>query len=171
MIKLICEKLPRILKNKKRLEKELNVKIKNRGKEVYISGKAEDEYSAEKVIEALEFGFPFSSAMEIAKEDLLFEVLNIKEFANSKNLERIRGRIIGRKGGTLKTISHLSNCSLELKDNKIGIIGLPEDIKNAEEACRLLLKGTKQANVYAYLEKHHPRQILDLGLKEIKKKK
>ena len=55
MKKIISEKLPRILKNKKRLEKELLVKITNRGKEVFIDGDPEEEYYAEKVIESLEF--------------------------------------------------------------------------------------------------------------------
>ena len=47
---LISEKIARILKNKKRLEKELNVKITNSGKEVSVSGDSVDEYIAEKVI-------------------------------------------------------------------------------------------------------------------------
>jgi len=171
MKKIIVEKLPRIIKNKDRLEKELNITIKMRGKEVYISGKAEEEYIAEKIIEALDFGFPFSNALEIKKEDFIFEILNIKEYATQKNLERIRGRIIGKAGRTLKTISSLSECFLELSGNKLGIIGYAENIRKVEEACKILIKGSKQANVYAYLEKHRPEPIIDLGLKEVKKKK
>ncbi|HPD81552.1 MAG TPA: KH domain-containing protein [Candidatus Pacearchaeota archaeon] len=170
MIKLISEKITRIIKNKKNLEKDLNVKIKNRGKEIYLSGEPEDEYIAEKIIEALEFGFPFSTAMLIKKEDFDFMAINIKSCANQKNLERVRGRIIGKNGKTLKTLSNLSNCSFEIKNNQIGIIGDPDCIKNAEEACKLLLKGSKHANVYSYLEKHHPEPIFDLGLKEPKKR-
>ncbi|MFH1503463.1 MAG: KH domain-containing protein [Candidatus Diapherotrites archaeon] len=169
MIKLICEKVIRIIKNKKKLEEELNVEITNRGKEIYISGEPEDEYTAEKVIESLEFGFPFSTAIHIKKEDLIFEIINIKDYTNQKNLKRVRGRIIGKDGKTIKTISNLSMCNLEMKDNKIGIIGDPECIENAEEACKLLLKGSKQANVYAYLEKHRIEPVIDLGLKEVKK--
>ncbi len=171
MIKLICEKIERIIKNKKKLEEELNIKITNRGKEVYISGEPEDEYIAEKVIESLEFGFPFSAALQIKKEDILFEVLNIKECTSQKNLERVRGRVIGKGGKALKTISSLSDCYIELSGNKVGIIGNCENIKNAEEACKLLLKGSKHANVYAYLEKHRPMPLIDLGLKEVKKNK
>ena len=43
---LICEKLPRITKNKKRLERVLGVKITNRGKEVSVEGEPEAEYAA-----------------------------------------------------------------------------------------------------------------------------
>jgi ribosomal RNA assembly protein len=169
MKKIICEKIARIIKNKDKLEKVLNVSIENRGKEVYISGKSEEEYTAEKIIEALDFGFPFANALEIKKEDFLFEILNIKEYSTQKNFERVRGRIIGKDGKTLRTISNLSDCHIELAGNKLGIIGYAENIRTVEEACKLLIRGSNQANVYAYLEKHRLEPIVDLGLKEIKK--
>lgn len=170
MIKLIVEKLARITKNRKKLEAVLDVKIENRGTEIYIEGLPENEYTAEKVILALDFGFPYSVAIEVKTEDLAFQSLNIKDYTNQKNLPRVRGRIIGAGGKTLKTISTLSNCYMELKDNKIGIIGEYESLKYAEEALILLIKGTKTGNVYAYLEKHHPEELIDLGLKSSKDK-
>lgn len=171
MKKIISEKVARITKNKEALEKELNVFIKIKENEIYISGKPEDEYIAEKVIEAIDFGFPFHNALKIKKEDFLFEKLNIKENTTQKNFERVRGRIIGKDGKALKTICSLSGCYIEIEGNKVGIIGNAEDISNVEEACKLLIKGTKHANVYAYLEKHKIEPIFDLGLKEPKKKK
>ena len=170
MLKLIVEKLARITKSRKKLEEILEVKITNRGTEVYIEGSPENEYIAEKVILALDFGFPFSVAVEIKTEDLVFETLNIKEFTNQKNLARVRGRVIGMGGKTIKTISTLSNCYLEMKDNQVGIIGEPEFIKNAQEALILLIQGSKQGNVYAYLEKHQPEKLIDLGLRSNKDK-
>jgi len=169
MKKIICEKIARIIKSKKNLEKELNIKIEINGKEVSFSGNPEDEYIAEKVIEALEFGFPFASALDIKKDDFIFEILNIKEYATQKNFERIRGRIIGKDGKALRTISSLSECHIELAGNKLGIIGYAENIRSVEEACKLLISGSKHANVYAYLEKHRVEPIIDLGLKEVKK--
>lgn len=171
MKKIICEKAIRIVKNKDNLEKELNVKIGINGKEISFSGKPENEYIAEQVIEALNLGFPFSDALKIKKENILFEILNIKEYAHQKDFERIRGRIIGKDGRALKTISNLSDCNIELSGNRLGIIGDCENIRHVEEACKLLIKGSKHANVYAYLEKHQAEPIFDLGLKEIKKKK
>jgi ribosomal RNA assembly protein len=170
MIKIIVDKLVRITKNRKKLEEILEVKIENRGTEVYIEGDAENEYIAEKVVNALNFGFPFSVAIEIKTADLVFERINIKDYTKQKDLARVRGRIIGAQGKTIKTISELGNCYMELKDNYVGIIGEPEFIKNAQEAIISLAKGAKQANVYAYLEKHRPEEVVDLGLKDFKKK-
>lgn len=162
---ILSEKLPRILKNKKRLEKKLNIKISNRGKEVQINGNPGDEYIAEKVIDALNFGFPFSTAISIKEEDLEFERLVIKDYTNRKDLKRVRARIIGKAGKTLKTLCQLTKCNFELQYNKIGIIGSPEFIENAQEAIISLIKGAKQTNIYSHLEKNQSKPIYDLGLK------
>ncbi|MCK4552882.1 hypothetical protein KAT80_01635 [Candidatus Pacearchaeota archaeon] len=166
MKKILCEKLPRIIKNKKQLEKLLNVKIKNRGKEVSIEGKPEEEYTAEKVIDALNFGFPFSTAIQIKEQDCTFEILNIKDHTNRKDLETVRARIIGTKGKTLQTLHQLTKCYFELKDNFVGIIGEPEYIENAQDAIILIIKGSKQSNVYNLLERHQVKEPIDLGLRK-----
>ena len=171
MKKIICEKFQGITKNRKKLEKYLGVKIKNMGKEIIIEGDAEDEFIAEKVIDALEFGFPFSAAISIKEQDYMFEIINIKDHTKRKDLEAVRARIIGSEGKTLKTLGILTKCYLGLKGNQFGIIGEPEYIRTAQEAVFSLIRGSKQANVYSYLEKHQPEPIFDLGLKETKKKR
>ncbi len=168
---LICEKIQRIAKNKKRLEEKLKVKIATGGKEVTFSGPAEDEYFAEKVLTALDFGFPFSIALLLKTDDYMLEILNIKDYTHKKDLEKIRARLIGTKGKTLRTLSELTKCHFEVKDNRVGIIGDPEYIKNAQEAVVMIIQGSKQANVYAFLEKHQVKPVIDLGLKPIKKKR
>jgi len=168
---ILSEKIRRILKNKEELEKVLGIKILIQEKGLSIEGKAEDEYVAEKVIDALNFGFPFSEALLIKKEDLMFEQINIKEFTRRHDMESVRARIIGKRGRTLRALQELTKCYFELKDNIVGIIGNPEYIKNAQEAIISLTKGTKQANVYAFLEKHQIQPVIDLGLKPFKKKR
>lgn len=163
---LIYEKAPRIIKNRKKLEKELNIKITNRGKEITIEGKPKDEFVAEKVLEALEFGFPFSASMRLKDLDYSFEVINIKDQTKRKDLKSIRSRIIGKEGRTLKTLSALTKCFFELKDNSVAIIGHSEQIKNAHDAIISLIQGSKQANVYSRLEKKKIEPVYDLGLKK-----
>ena len=165
MKKLISEKLPRILKNKKQLQKKLRVKITNRGKEVYIDGEADKEYIAEKVIDALNFGFPFSAAIEIAEQEMIFEILTIKDYTKRHDIHRIKARIIGTKGKTLKTLTDLSDSHIELKDNTVGIITSSENLKSIQTAIISIIQGAKQGNVYKGLEKNRPEEITDLGLK------
>lgn len=166
MKKIISDKLPRILKNKKKLEKVLDVKITNRGKEVFISGDSMDEYVAEKTIDAINLGFPISVALAIKEDDFVLETINIKEYTRRSDLSRIRARIIGKNGKTLKTLKELTNCFFEINGNIVGIAGYADEIRTAQNAIISIIQGAKQSNVYSYLEKHRPEPILDFGLKK-----
>jgi ribosomal RNA assembly protein len=168
---IISDEPQKIIKFNRKLEKALNVKVMVNNNEVTINGSPEDEFIAEKVIDAIGFGFPLEMALLIKEEDFLFEIINIKDYTHRNDLERIRARIIGREGKTLRTLNNLTECHFEIKNNEIGIIGSPELIKNAQDSVILIIQGSKQANVYGYLEKHHVEPVLDLGLKEQKKGK
>ena len=167
---LICNKIPRIIKARKKLEEKLNIKINIEGKKINLEGNPEDEYTGEKVIQAIDFGFPFRDALEISEEGKIFEIVKIKEHTKRKDLKTIRARIIGKKGKTLKVLSDLTKCSFEIKDNEIAIIGYPEEIENGITAIQNLIRGAKQSNVYTYLEKNQIKQIEDFGLKDTKEK-
>ena len=169
MRKIILDNSEKIILKKTKLEKGLHVKILNKDGEIYINGLPEDEYVAEKVIDAINFGFSIKRALLIKKQDLVFEILNIKNYMRGKNIVRIKSRIVGKSGRALMTLSQLSDCYLEIKKNQVGIIGAPENIENAQNAIILLIKGSKHANVYAFLERSQPEPILDFGLKEVKK--
>jgi len=166
MKKITIDKVPRLIKLRKKLEKELQVKITNKGKEFSIEGEAEKEYLAEKILYAIDMGFSLPTALLIRNEDYAFEKLRIKDFTKRKDISRIKGRIIGTQGKTLHTLSQISDCSFEIKGNEIGIIGDAINIKNAQDAIISIIKGSKTGNVYARLEKNRPMQIMDLGLKE-----
>ena len=163
---IIVTKLSKIIRNKKRLEEKLNVKITNRGREIKIIGNPQDEFIAEKVIEALDFGFVFSQAIEIKEEDFVFEKFSIKDYTHRKNLESVRARVIGTKGKTLNTVGELTGCFVELNENEVGIIGPALSIKNAQDAVISIIQGAKQSNAYKMLEKNKPVPIVDLGLRE-----
>lgn len=163
---LIIEKIARITKNRKKLEELLNVKITNRGKEVKIEGEPEKEVTASQVLQALNYGIPYSEAITIKTEGKAFETINIKEHAHQKNLERVRGRIIGSKGKALRTLSELTDSSIELQENTLAIVVAPENIQRITEAIIAIIKGAKHGAVYKELEHNFPKPIIDLGLKE-----
>jgi len=171
MKKVICEKPMRISKIKGVLKKITKVNIEINGKEIDLEGKPEDEFIAEKVIYALDFGFPFSAAVTIKQEDFHFEILDIKDYTPRKDLKTIKGRIIGKGGKTLKILVSLSNCFFEINENKIGLIGPIEYIKTARESIISLIRGSKQANVYRKLEKANFEPVEDFGIKKSFEKK
>lgn len=166
MRKIISNKVARIIANKKALEENLEVKISRRGREVFVEGSPEKEFSAQKVVDALNFGFPFEIALTVLNEDVMFEIINIKDHTKRKKLKDIRARIIGTEGSVLNTLGELTECSLVLNGNDVGIIGNAEHMKKTQSAVISLIQGAKHANVYAFLEKHQPEKIVDLGIKE-----
>jgi len=153
MQEIYIENIGKILKNKKILERELDVKITNKGRDFFINGESEKEFIALKVLEALELGFSINYALKLKNEENLFQTINIKDITKRRDLETIKGRIIGTKGKTLKTLTNLTDCNLCLKDNCLGIIGNYENIQDAIIALESLIHGSKQGNVYSRLEK------------------
>lgn len=168
MKKFLVDYPSRINSRKKKLEKNLVVSISNRGKEFFIKGEGENEYLAEKVLKALDFGFPYEHAMAIKKDECEFSIINLKKNSKTKNLERTRGRIIGKDGSSFQKLSELTDCFFEIKDNYVGIIGRPEDIEYAGKSIQDLAKGTRHKNVYAFLEKLRAKKKIpdDMGLKD-----
>lgn len=150
---ILIEQIGRVLKNKIRLEKELQVQITHKGKLVFVEGDAEKEYLALKVLEAIDLGFEIDKSLLLKNEEIILQVLNIKDITKRNDLERVRARIIGTHGKTIENMERLSNCEICLHDNDIGIIGDCEIIKEAIISLKSLVQGSKQSNVYARLEK------------------
>lgn len=153
--------LPRINETKEKkefLEKQLNVKITIVRKKVIIDGDALDEYEASLVFEAIIFGFPLSIAIMLKDPAYSFRELPIKDFTRKNNLEPIRARLIGKYGRTKETIEEISDCRIIIKDNSVGIIGSSDEIQYGITAITNLIKGTKQANVYGFLERINKRK-------------
>lgn len=155
------ENIKKVLMNKKELEEKLDVKISNKGKLIFIEGPAENEYLTEKILEAMNLGFSLETAMLLKNEEVILQILNIKDLTKRKDLERIKARVIGTHGKTLKNLKFLSDCELCLHDNRLGIIGHADDIKEAIISLKSLVQGSKQGNVYARLERKKKEKRLN----------
>jgi len=154
------ENIGKVISNKKKLESELKIKITNKGKNIFISGKPENEFIGLEVMEALDLGFSAERALLLKNPDILLQIINIKNITKKHNLEAIRARIIGTNGRTLKTVNNLTNCFISLKDNQIGIIGDNEYIEEAVQAMTSLVRGSKQGHVYGRLEREKKKKRL-----------
>ncbi len=169
---IFFDRIGELKKEKLKLENQLSVKIFLSGKKAIIQGEPLDEYVASQVLDAMSFGFSARDALILREQDVLFRKINIKDFTRRKDLWDVKARIIGAKGQTKKTIEEISGCKTMLKDNTVGVIGPAESIDAAITALSNLIRGSKQANVYRYLEKQNrfrKEQLTDLGLKPYKK--
>ncbi len=169
MEKIIFEKTNEIRKNIENLENKLNVKIEIKKKLVSIDGSPLDEYEAFIILNAINFGFSANKALLLKDHEMIFKLINIKDFTRKKNLKEVRGRIIGKDGKTLRVLENLSEAEIIVKDNQIGVIGYASSINYIETALHNLIRGTKQANIYKYLERTNKRKKEQgLGLKTSK---
>lgn len=153
MKKLYIASRRKLIQNQKELEDKLNVKISVKGTSVAIEGNDElSKYFATRVIEALDYRFLVDDAMLLKDEEFDFRVVKIKDHTNRRDMNVIKGRIIGTKGKTLNALNELTGCEFAVKGNEVAIIGPVERIHEAEQAVISLVKGSKQGNVYAHLE-------------------
>jgi ribosomal RNA assembly protein len=167
---LYFKKIKELQKERLQLEKKLAVAITIQGKKVTIEGESIDEFEALIVLEAMQFGFSAKKSLELLKEDIIFRKIPIKQFTRRKNLKEVRGRVIGKEGKTKNTIEQISGCDIFINEdeNQIGMIGPAEQIDEATTALTNLIKGSKQANVYRFLERMNAgkkKLDIDLGLK------
>ncbi len=169
---LLASKTKEMRKERAELEKRLNVTITLNGNKVTIEGTPVDEYEALLVLDAMGFGFSAKKALLLLEQDMLFRKLHMKDFTRRKDMEEVRGRTIGREGKTKRTLESVSGCSIVISGNEVGVIGPAEAIDATTTALKKIIKGSKQANVYNYLERmnvERRKHQTDLGLKEPKK--
>ncbi len=152
MEEVFVRKIEDIKKNKAEIERKLNVKITIVGNRVSYEGDSLDEYEASLVFEAISFGFSIKVALNLKIEDNTFKVIHIKEHTRRK-LKDVKSRLIGTEGKTRRIISDISNCFVLINESDVGIIGYVEDVENACTAVINLIRGSKQANMYQYLER------------------
>ena len=86
-------------------------------------------------------------------ETYIFRIIRIKQITRKANLEPVRSRLIGTYGKTKHAIEAIADCKIVIRDNSVGIIGAAEEIEEATTAINNLIRGSKQANVYKFLEK------------------
>src|SRR5437879_12101070 len=99
-------------------------------------------------------------------EDAYFEVLDIKDFAHSKNrVAQIRARLIGTRGKTRQIIEELTGVEVSVWGHTVAIIGGAFEMAIAREALVMLLRGSEHKTVYRF-RKRQPadRKASPVGL-------
>ena len=150
---LFVERTTEIRREKELLQSELGVKIEIQGRKVSYEGPAMNEYQARIILEAIGFGFSAKTALLLKEESYIFRIIRIKTITRKTNLKEVKGRIIGTFGKTKNTIESIADCKIVVQGNSVGIIGAAEEIEEATTAINNLIRGSKQANVYKFLEK------------------
>ncbi|MEM4239762.1 MAG: KH domain-containing protein [Candidatus Woesearchaeota archaeon] len=149
---------------KRQLEHVTKTKIKVDSDEGDVSISGADAlllYSCREIVRAIGRGFNPQIAMQLLKQDYGIEFINLTEYASTqKELERLRGRVIGEGGKSRKTIEDLTFTNISVYGKTIGIIGRLEGIPAARKAVEALLSGRKHGTVYKFLERNRKQMRL-----------
>jgi ribosomal RNA assembly protein len=145
---------------KKELESKTHTTITIDSKEGIAKIEGSEENTVEllrtvEVVNAVSRGFSPERAFEmIEDEDLLLEVVELAEMAdNPRQLDRLRGRIIGRDGRSREQIEDMTDVEISVFGKTVALIGYPEQLKVARAAIDMLIEGVPHENVFAFLDK------------------
>jgi len=109
---------------------------------------------ARDIVNAMARGFSEARAFRLLDEDAYLEVLDIKDFAHSRNrVAQIRARIIGTRGKTRRLLEELTGVDVSIWGHTVALIGGSFEMAIAREAVFMLLRGSEHKTVYRYLER------------------
>jgi len=160
-LKVPKDRLPVLIGKKGDIKKDIetrtntNISIDSKEGDVIITGdEALGLYDAREVITAIARGFNPDLALNLLKTDYCIDIINIKDYASTKNsILRLKGRVIGKDGRSRITIEELTETNICVYGKTISVIGETSNVLNAKRAIESLLKGSTHASVYKWLEK------------------
>lgn len=140
---------------KKQIEKNTKTKIQVDSKEgeILVTGTdAINLYSTKEIIRAIGRGFNPKTAQQLLKQDYGLDIIPI-DAKSKQDMERIKGRLIGKEGKCRKTIESLTGTNICVYGKTISIIGTFIGLDLARRAINMLLRGSLHSNVFKMLEK------------------
>ncbi len=147
---------------KKEIEEATNSRLDVDSKEgeVFIHGNdSVGLMSAKDIVKAIARGFNPEIALRLTKQDYCFEIIDLSDFTkNTKDLARVRGRIIGKEGKARKRIEELTDTNISVYGRTVGIIGNIEKVALAKQAVESLLKGSPHNKIYGRILKKNKEE-------------
>ncbi|MBP1910040.1 KH domain-containing protein [Methanolobus bombayensis] len=116
---------------------------------------------AEDVINAIARGFNPDKTFSMFDDDMLMlEIIDLsKHIGTSKELLRLKGRIIGKGGKTREITERLIGVKISVYGKTVSIIGTPEQNQIARTSIEMLIDGANHGSVYSYLEKKRQEML------------
>lgn len=106
------------------------------------------------VVSAIGRGFSEERAFRLLQEDVYLEVLNVKDFAHSRNrIGEIKARLIGTRGKTRRIVEELAEVEMSVYGHTVALIGEVFHLAIGKEAVEMIMRGSEHHTVYSYLER------------------
>ncbi|NIU39330.1 RNA-processing protein [Candidatus Bathyarchaeota archaeon] len=148
---------------KANIEKKLNVKLEIDSPTgeitITLDQNAQDPsllFRAKEVITAIGRGFSPQRAIPLLQDtDTVLEVIDLRQTVGKSpaDIQRLKGRIIGKGGKTRRIIEELTDAEISVYGHTVSIIGNFNQTNVAAEAILMLIKGSQHSTVYRFLQK------------------
>lgn len=119
------------------------------------------------IVRAIGRGFSPDHAFRLFQDDTYLDVIDLTDFVGkqTKDLERVRARIIGTHGKTRRFIEEATGVEVSILGKTVSVIGEMEEVAKAREAIVMLLEGAAHGTVYKFLERTRKElRLHDMGL-------
>jgi ribosomal RNA assembly protein len=112
-------------------------------------------WRARDAVIAVARGFSPRKAFRLLDEEEAIEVIDLADFVGrSENaLKRLRGRLIGLNGKARRIMEELTGANVSVYGRTVSIIGEFDQLKVANEAIMMLIKGAQHRTVYRFLHR------------------
>jgi ribosomal RNA assembly protein len=116
---------------------------------------AEGVVAASEVVRAINRGFsPERAYVLLTNPDAMLDVIDLSAIVESPpQLERVRGRVIGRGGRSREQIENMTATTLSVYGKTVAIIGEADQVKTARTAIEMLINGVSHEAVFAFLDR------------------
>ena len=142
---------------KRELESLLGVALQIDSEEGDVVLKGTDNiklFTGHEIIKAIARGFNPDIAKLLLKTDYMLEIINITEYATTKNqMIRLKGRVIGEQGKSRRAVEELAEAYIVVYGKTISLIGQADNVYAAKRAVDMLLSGAPHATVFRLLER------------------
>ena len=143
---------------KRKIEKETQTAISVDSEDGLVTIEGEDApmvLKAADIITAINRGFsPKRSFCLLEDEDMMLDIIDLTAACkNPKQMERTRGRIIGKAGKAREQIEDMTGAEISVLGKTVAIIGGIEQVRTAKHAIEMLIDGMPHESVFTYLDK------------------
>jgi ribosomal RNA assembly protein len=112
-------------------------------------------FKAMEIISAISRGFSPQRAYRLFDdEELMLQIIDLKDYTgkSANAMDRMKGRLIGQSGKSRKTIEELSGVYMSVSGHSVALIGKYEEVRLANDAVTMILKGSTHKTVYTMLQ-------------------
>ncbi len=152
---------------KRDIEEKTGSRISVDSREGIVAVEGEDAggvISAVEVVRAIGRGFsPERAFVLLSDEDLILDIIELSPLAETpQQLDRIRGRVIGKDGRSREQIEDMTGTAISVHGKTVSIIGGIEQVKTARTAVEMLLSGVPHETVFSFLDRKRREAKQDL---------